>query len=244
MTSELFTAELDAQRSLMDLYDQAEECRLLFERANIPLPEVLKRVLGMNGLGVKQTSQPIIPPPERPPMPPDATSDWIWVRAKEATPNTLVLALLRAAGGVLRSKDVTAKMQAILPDVSRGTISNVGTRLKGVSIELSDDGWKLIDLSKAGVLHKGYLWGHPDSFGKTEIAAQRRDAILHVLGMFDSGLQIVQIVENLRRCAWVKAPINKDLVKDDIAILLTQGKIRRRGNTKKWELAPPAEEGD
>jgi hypothetical protein len=47
----------------------------------------------------------------------------------------------------------------------------------------------------------------------------------------------------LRRCAWVVAPINKDLLKDDIAILLAQGRIRRRGNTKKWELAPPVEEG-
>jgi len=243
MTSDIFNAEREAQRSLMEFYERAEECRLLFERANIPLPEALKRVLGMNGSGAKQTSQPIIPPPDRPSMPPDATSDWIWIRAKEATPNTLVLALLRAAGGVLRSKDVTTKMQAILPDVSRGTISNVGTRLKGTAIELTDDGWRLIDMTKAGILHKGYLWGHPDSFGKTELAAQRRDAILHVLGMFDSGLQIVQIVENLRRCAWVVAPINKDLLKDDIAILLAQGKIRRRGNTKKWELAPPVEEG-
>jgi len=236
MTSEIFNAEVEAQRSLMDLYDQAEECRLLFERANIPLPEVLKRVLGMNGPGAKQASQPIIPPPEKPPMPAEATSDWIWIRAKEATPNTLVLALLRAAGGVIRSKDIVAKMQTVLPDVSRGTISNVGTRLKGTAVELTDDGWRLLDMTKAGILHKGHLWALPENLGKVELAAQRREAILHVLGMFDSGLQIVQIVENLRRCSWVVAPINKDLVKDDIAILFEQNKIKKRGNSKKWEL--------
>src|ERR1700722_3630712 len=238
MTSDLFNAEMQAQRSLLDLYEQAEEGRTLFERANIALPQVLQRVLGMNGTGAKQTSQAIIPPPEKPPVPPEAAADWIWIRANEASPNSLVLACLRAAGGILRSKDVIAKVQAILSDVSRGTIANVGTRLKGASIEFTDDGWKLTDLNKAGVLHKGYLWGLPSSFGKTELASQRRDALLHILGMFDSGLQIMQILEHLRRCTWVAAPINKDLVKEDIAALFKQNKIRRRGgNTKKWELA-------
>src|ERR1700722_20760921 len=96
MTSCLFNAEMPAPRSLLDLYEQAEECRTLFERANIALPEVLKRVLGMNGTGAKQTSQPIIPPPEKPPVPPELTGDWTCISGDLNAHNRLVPAYLRA----------------------------------------------------------------------------------------------------------------------------------------------------
>jgi len=239
MTHDLFNAELEAQRSLMELYEHAEACRIAFERANIPLPEVLKRVLGMNGVGVKKTSQAIIPHPEKPPIPAGAGPDWIWINAKDATPTSLVMAFLREApGSVLRSRDVVAKVQQILPNVSRGTISNVGTRLGGLNIELTQDGWLLRNHEKAGIVSKGYLWAPPNALTKSELAAQRRDGIIHLLGVFDSGLQIVQLVDHLRNCAWIAAPINKDLVKEDIGILAEQKKIRRRGNSKKWELVP------
>jgi hypothetical protein len=72
-----------------------------------------------------------------------------------------------------------------------------------------------------------------------ELAAHRRDAILHILQHFEMGLEVVQLVEQLTNCSWVIAPVNKDLLKADVQVLESEGKIRRRGNTRKWEIAPP-----
>jgi hypothetical protein len=36
----------------------------------------------------------------------------------------------------------------------------------------------------------------------------------------------------------VKGPINKDLLRADLDVLSEEGKVRRRGNSKKWEIAP------
>ena len=78
-------------------------------------------------------------------------------------------------------------MTDLLPNVPRGSISNIGTRLFGDLIEKTDDGWKLLKPERAGIIQDGMLWGPPVIFGKEELAAQRRDAILHVLKLFPSG---------------------------------------------------------
>jgi hypothetical protein len=124
----------------------------------------------------------------------------------------------------------------MVPTVSSGSISNIGTRLNGKSIQRQDDGWVIVDPSKAGIIKDGFLWGPPSIFEKHELAAHRRDAILHLLKHYNAGLQAVQIVEQLHNCHWIQAPINKDLLKADLEVLQQAGKIRRRGNSKKWEL--------
>lgn len=37
----------------------------------------------------------------------------------------------------------------------------------------------------------------------------------------------------------VHAPLTKDLMKEDLKVLATDQKVRRRGNSKKWEIAKP-----
>lgn len=240
MTVDLFNAELEAQRSLLDLYEQAKKCQTLFEHAHIALPEVLKRVLGMNGTGEKAAASHVSAP-QRPPMPPEAEQNWISIRDREGTPTSIVLAMLRSAKGPVRAKDLNDRVMNVLPNVLRGSISNIGSRLDDKLIRRTKEGWELVKPEAAGVLYKGFLWGPPSIFGKSELAAQRREALLHLLQYFESGLQIVQIVEQLKRCPWVVAPINKDLVKEDIGVLSQQQKIKRRGNSKKWELASAQE---
>lgn len=46
----------------------------------------------------------------------------------------------------------------------------------------------------------------------------------------------MQIVDELKRLGWVKASINKDLVKDDVQILAEEGKLRRRGSSMMREF--------
>ena len=223
MSYDRIRAEEEAVQSLMELYQQSKKCQQLYERAGMGIPEALQRFLGMNGnshkaAGNSRTS-PSIPAPTRPKEPEEAQPDWIWVHVEDATPTRVALAILRSAKGPVRPKDVISSVTDLLPNVPRGSISNIGTRLFGDLIEKTDDGWKLLKPERAGIIQDGMLWGPPVIFGKEELAAQRRDAILHVLKLFPSGLQIVQIVEQLHHCSWVQAPINKDLLKADLGVL-------------------------
>jgi hypothetical protein len=171
-------------------------------------------------------------------MPPAAKSDWVWIRQEDATPTSIALALLRAAKEPVRARDIVAQVMEILPNVPKGSVNNIGTRLSGKLIGRTEDGWRLISQDSAGMLNEGYLWGPREIFQKYELAAHRRDVILHVLVFFQSGLQSRQLLDQLRHCAWVHAPANKDLLKADLEVLDKEQKIRRVGNSGKWELAP------
>ena len=236
MSPDLFNAEQEALRSLMDWLEQAKKCQALYERAHMKLPEPLKRVLGMESSSEKPSGSHI-EPPDRPPMPPEAESDWIWISQEYATVTSVVLAVLRAAKAPLRAKDVSERVVAILPAVPYGTVANVGSRLNDKEIQRTEDGWKLLHPENAGVIYQGNFWGPPAIFDKFELAAHRRNAILHLLRHFRTGLQTVQILGELQKCnSWVRAPINKDLLKEDMEFLQDKGKVRRRGNSKKWEV--------
>lgn len=240
MNTDQISAEEEAVQSLMELLAHAKKCKGLYDRAHMALPEPLKRVLGMNmnGSGRSTGVRPQISPIERSSRPPEAAEDWIAIEAKEATPTGIVLAILRASKEPIRSRDVVARVTEILSETLGGSIANIGSRLEGKLIRRTHDGWTLINPEKAGVLHNGLLWGPMEVFGKAELAAHRREAIMHLLDAFPGGLQIVQITDQLRGCSWVHAPTNKDLVKADMEILAKAGKVRRRGNSKKWEIAP------
>jgi hypothetical protein len=235
MEYDLFTAELEAIQSLNKLVEQARECRQLHERANMPVPELLRRMFAMNGQGDRKVVA-LIRPPETPPRPREADSDWISISVKDAYATSMVLALLRDADGPIPPKAILAQVHEIRADIPSGTIYNLGARLDGTSIKRSDEGWELLTPTTAPILQGDLVWGASDFFSKQELAAHRRDAILHVLGIYPTGQQISQLIEMLKNCAWLKAPVNKELVQDDIEILRKDGKVKRRGNTRKWEL--------
>ena len=125
-----------------------------------------------------------------------------------------------------------------MPNVPSGSIFNVGAKLHGKKILRSDDGWTLIKPEYGGIISDKFLWGPKEIFQKTELAAHRREAIIHLLTVFKSGLQTRQIVDNLHKCPWVHAPINKDLLKADLEILAAKDAVKRQGNSKKWILVP------
>ena len=227
-------AEMEATLKLAEFLDMAKKCEQLYTRANMALPEPLKRVLGVNGTGT--STRVVIPAPQSPRAPLEAQSDWIWILVKDATATSIVLAILRAAKEPVKAKDVATCVTGILPNALSGSIFNVGTRLDGKKIRRTDEGWVLLRPEYGGVIVDGYLWGPADVFQKTELATHRREAIIHLLNSFEGGLQTRQIVEQLHRCTWVHAPINKDLLKADLEILDEKGLIKRRGNSKKWGI--------
>jgi hypothetical protein len=240
MSIEQLAAEQDAAQSLVELYQHVQKCMQLHQRAGLPLPEPVRKILA-NGVGPKTPgripSVSHIPAPLWGDRPDEAKPDWIRIELKHCTPTPVALAILRASKVPVRHRDLANRVNEILPHVPSGSISNIGTRLGGKLIEKTSTGWKLIDPQKAAVIKDGFLWGPPSIFGKYELAAHRREAIIYLLEQHETGLETVQIVEELRKCPWVHAPINKDLVKEDVQILDREGTLKRRGNTKKWGIA-------
>jgi hypothetical protein len=238
MSMDRFEVEQKAARSLLELLDKAQECRELYEKAKMSLPEPLMRVLGMSENGSKPPARVEISGPMPSRKPHGFSNDWIWIDVKDASPTSLVLAILKDSASAVRAKDVTTKVAELLPESNSGSVANIGNRLDGSVIRRDADGWVLIQRERGGEVFDGKLWGPPSIFNKHELAAHRRDAILHVLRGFKSGLQTSQLTERLNGSSWVKAPVNKDLVKEDMEALASAKRIRRRGNSQKWELAP------
>ena len=198
-----------------------------------------------NGNGKRSTriSIPAIDRDYRPVQAVGAQEEWLSIPAVEGTATSLVLAALRDKTTPVPVRRVGELVAEINPRIPLGTIHNIGTRLSASGlIARTDDGWSLLQNEMAPLLDHGYLWGPRTVFDKQDLAAHRREAILHVLECFSSGLQVVQIVEQLKATTWVQAPVSKDLLKADMEILENDRRVRRVGNSKKWEVAPKADE--
>lgn len=237
----LWREEREATKAFWDLQDQAERCRDLYVRAHMQLPEPLRRFLGLGALDAATTNRSVMSPPPFP-RPSIASDEWVWVDIAKALPITAIAAVLRDEQQVLRAKDVVAKVTQLLPKVSSGSVANLFTKLDGRILQREEGGWRLLHRDKAPIIYEGRLWGHAEAFQKSEIAAYRRDVIVHLLKQFASGFQIVQIVEQLANLPWLRAPHNKDLVKEDMQALQAEGRVRHRGNSRKWEVTPERED--
>ena len=233
-------AEQKAVQSLVDLYTQAQRCRELHETAQMSLPDALKRFLGMSEGRAKIKHRPVgVQRPETPRRPKGVDPSWVVIKVEDALPTSVALALLAGADGPIRSRDIIRRVAERLPDVSEGSIANIGTRLSTEKIiRRREDGWTLRDPDYAGIIDDEFLWAPADKLTRPELAAHRRDSIVHILRHFATGLEPVQIVGELNKCDWVRAPVSKDLLKADIPVLASAGKIRRRGNTHKYEVSP------
>ncbi len=233
--------EMEATKSLLELLAKADETRSLYEKLRLPLPDPLRRLLGSNANGLRSSSMNGSTAVESPvpPMPPEADSDWAWVKLEDCSPHTLAKAILRQSPEPLRSKEIYEKVVGYGLNVSLGTVSNAATRLETYEIFTRDtEGrWHMAKPDEAGVVHEGYLWGPRDTFSSQELAAHRRDAILFILSNAAGGLQMAQITAQLRAVDWLRADVNKDLTKGDVEKLLGQGKIHRMpGYSKKYQL--------
>jgi hypothetical protein len=245
MSSDLLQAKIAAQKSYTALLEQALQCATYYDRAQLDYPDELKMLFGIvrqdgstqNGHQPEKLVFPqMLPRPDVVPQGMDA--DWVSIPAKKAVATSIVLACLRMNGGRMPVRDILDFVSKILPEVVQGTIANIGTRLTSDAIiSRGEDGWVLLKREAAGFVLEDRYWAPANVMMKQEMAAHRREAILHTLQTFTSGLQTVQIVERLREFAWVKAPINKDLVKGDMDFLLGERKVKHSGNSKKWVLA-------
>jgi hypothetical protein len=245
MTSDLLQAKIAAQKSYTALLEQALLCASSYDRAQLPYPDELKTLFGLVGADnskqnghatTKQVFPQMLPRPDV--VPQEIDPEWVSIPVKKAIATSLVLACLRMNEGRVHVRNIVEFVSAILPDVVQGTIQNIGTRLSTDKTITRDDGyWVLLKSDAAGLVVGDRYWAPASILMKQEMAAHRREAIIHILQTFKSGLQTVQIVERLREFVWVKAPVNKDLLKGDMDVLVGEGKVRHSGNSKKWVLA-------
>lgn len=237
-----FTKVTEAFAAFTKLLQDADECRVRFEEVRIELPEPLRRLLGSvdstsansNGNGKSIRIDPHVPA-TRPVGVPDS---WICVPLSKSNLQTLVLGVLRAANEPVPPRGIIAEGEARGIHVNDGSLGNIGTRLeKAKTIERrEDEGWVLMDTSRAPILSGPYAWGASEWFNVHELAARRREVILHILGYFRDGLQNMQILTQLGGCPWLKTPFSKDLLKVDMLELQKEGKVKR-GSSRKWALA-------
>jgi hypothetical protein len=232
-------AESEAAQSFIDFLNAAEACKEAYERASMALPEPLKRFLSVDSPSPYSTRSSFSVPAPKLKRPPEAEDDWAGVDVRDCSPTALIPAILRE--GPMSSRDAIHRAQELNPSTAKGSLYNAGTKLlKQEILDRTDDGlWHLRKPEAAGFIFEKRFWGNKTTMPMYELAAHRRDAILHILQHFEMGLEVVQLVEQLTNCSWVIAPVNKDLLKADVQVLESEGKIRRRGNTRKWEIAPP-----
>lgn len=227
-----------AYERLRDLLADARDVRAIFEAANLPLPPSLRRLFGDADSGDRNGAigQIRIPPLKSPPRPRDVPADWIWIPLRDASPQTIVLALLRPRQEFTPAKQIAEEVTERKPDCNLGSVYNIGPRLqeRGV-IERDERGWRLTNSSSMPTLEGEHVWWKPQEFTKQELAAHRRLAIIHLLSAFSDGLQTMQITRQLQDSDLCKAPVNKDLVKMDMEALLAEKKVRRIA--RKWTVA-------
>jgi hypothetical protein len=236
-----FQLELAAATSFARVLTEAEDCRKLHQKAGIALPAPLLRLFGEATDMPKQLLLRM-PGPDADPArlssrPPEAREDWISIWATDATPTTVALAILRDQIEPIRAKDLSNKVTALLPQIVSGSIYNLLNRLAEMGyVKRKDTRWFLAKKDIAPILVDDFLWAAPDKFAKQDLAALRREAILHILSN-ERSLQVMQLVDKLKAWDWVKAaPISKDLLKIDMSVLEEKGRVRRVGNSRNWEI--------
>lgn len=229
--------EMEAYRALANLLEQAERTKSLFQQAGVAVPDTLGRLLRGSSSAAESSAGTIF----RPPAPPEAESDWVWISIADATAATLSLAVVRASGELLTTREIREKIVALGSPHERvlvGTVANAGTRAaEHGDIERVDDGrWKLLRKEAAAVIHGGNVWGPPSIFQMQELASHRREAIVYLLRQHPVGLQQSQIAAMLKQGDLLNPdiPLNKDLIKADMDTMNSK-RVRRVGNSKKWE---------
>jgi hypothetical protein len=233
-----YADEEAAVKAFGQLMEQARQCRSLYERAGVAIPDRLSRFLGTSAtVDRTKPEHPTIsvPPPEPPPRPADWKEGWIWIPAAAANVSSLIRGILRAQGAPMTPKQIIEELGKYKSEVSAGSVANIGTRLNELGhIERSNGFWFAPDASKFPVIHEGFVWGEQDIFEAQEVAAYRRICLLHVLRAHPDGLQTVQLTKTLGMCRWLRAPLSKDLVKADLEELLSEQKVRKVGHSGKY----------
>ncbi|MEM6553170.1 MAG: hypothetical protein AAF750_13715 [Planctomycetota bacterium] len=236
MSNERFRAEIEAYRLLTEVLEQADKARRQFAAANLPVPEVLRRLISTSEAEVSPQMDtddaPEVWPPSRPAA---ASEDWIPVPARELYTQNLVLAILRRMGRAANMREILSAIIEYDPNVNPGTIYNVGPRLEGQLLEKHEDGsWTLLDPEIAPMLEGAYAWGAPHIFQNQERAAHRRLVIVGLLQSHPAGLIAADIRRRLQANDEYRLDVDKDMIKSDLKWLKEHNRVTVRPGSRRW----------
>lgn len=225
---------------------EAHDVAKAFSSLGMTVPEPLDRLVGdsaSSSHGVRPApsrATPTVPPMPQPPRPVGVPEDWIAIPIRGLQLTNVVLGVLRQNGAnttPLRNKDIITAALELQPDAASGTIANIGSRLQGELIDRTEDGWRLIDETRAPILDGAFAWGPAKGMFKAhELAAYRREAIRHILGCSPQGLMRMEIVRALNALDLPTGKANKDLVGQDLESMEYDEVVRRVGKSRKWKL--------
>jgi hypothetical protein len=231
-------------RILALLQDEADK-KMSYQTKRTDLPSnKLPNVEVIMPIGEKRkytlTSPPSeIAPPAKPDygLPPNgAAKDWVAMKAKGATPHSLVLAVLKAADSnpIPRSKvsNMVSELRG-LKGSNAGYNALMELGKKEIAADL-DEGWILVDQNLGGIIVGDILWVPESQLTDGDRANHRREAIIILLKR-EGKLLTAEISRGLKNAPWVKAGSNGNFVKSDMAQLERDGIVRRHPD-KKWEL--------
>jgi hypothetical protein len=225
-----------AAESFVALMKQAKKCVELYTRARMALPEPLQRMVGIENDGSDQSATAIALS-KLLPHSIGVDAGWICIDPENATPTSIVLAVLQGAAAPMKTNELAARIASVRSGISHGVINNIGTRLDESLISRSRAGWQLIKQERSPVLRGGLICGPPAIFSQREIAVHRRHAILLLLRQVEGGLTISQLTHLLKDSASVHAPVEKRLIEGDVQALSCAGLIGR-SDSNKWTINP------
>jgi hypothetical protein len=244
-----FQLEIIATRSYADLLLQAEETKKNYERAGLQLPAPIARLFSdtpaparmrkLDGSLFSQT--PHVPPIMRHDEPAGMEREWVSIRKVNASPTSIALAILNGEKGPVTTKALAERVVAVSPKINIGSVYNLLNRLLETGdLKKGAAGWELASDGHAGIMTGPYIFLPPSFMTKADFAAHRREAIVHTLRAVGEQT-LTKLADILSGTPWVKAPVNKDLLKADLPLLEREGLIRRIEGTKSWEAVTKSE---
>ena len=235
-----------AAYALQRVMAEIEACKRVHEQAGLPMPSLPVAMLRPEE-SPKVNERPALFTIPRPPAPDGTplrgfTDKWIYLPLKDAQATSLVLAILNPAVATPLPELVTL-VQEFKKNVNKGTIANIGTRLfRERLIQRTEKGWTLSHAKASSLVIDGdVIWGEPKDFQPEELAAFRRNMILHVMRSFSDGVQVAQLAKILNpktHCPWFNPtiPVNKFLITADLKALAKENLVTMIPETKKWGL--------
>ena len=239
MTNEAyFPPEAKAYKAFLDWLDAGKKVLELFDQSGVAVPPTLKHAILENvdqADGSSSKPRPsTVRAPDRPESPPQAKDGWLWIDAGDAMVRTVFLAVLNE-GIPLTIKALADRVQTFLPNANRGSIYNNAAQLKGRSIQKTGKAWSLIPNIQAPILFNGRIWAPKEILSEQDLAAFRRMAVRHLLGISKDGLQVMQAFRQLEGADWLHAQLSKDLIKADLLVMKKEKKSASNGKFKKMD---------
>lgn len=247
-----FLAELKAIKALVSLMDQASECRALYESAGLPIPERLQALLDGKAAATNSPDQEVVEGRERPtaqspdqlfllvPSPPQhgqrptsAAQGWVSLKARDASPLVLTMAVLRDSEAPMRKAEISKRVGSIRGTDNTAAYNAIGQLVGGGSVLDTHEGI-VVNTSLGAVLAGEWVWCDKEHLNDSDRAAIRREAILMILER-NASLTTADVSRAIQLCDWLPVEATKDTTKADLASLEKDRKIRRLADLT-WEV--------